>query len=132
MKYLICRDVYEDYDDSIIYISTEETTEKNDLVVYNGYNRPSLAKVINFMDELTAITSDYHFEPAIKVVSMKAYMEKRATEIKKAKLVKLMKEQMEIQVKKLEKKMQEAAKRLDFVEAALLRDEMLRMKANLC
>jgi len=97
MKYLICRDVYEDYDDSIIYISTEETVEKNDLVVYNGYNRPSLAKVINFMDELTAITSDYHFEPAIKVVSMKAYMEKRATEIKKAKLVKLMKEQMEIQ-----------------------------------
>ena len=97
MKYLICRDVYEDYDDSIMYISTEETTEKNDLVVYNGYNRPSLAKVINFMDELTAITSDYHFEPAIKVVSMKAYMEKRATEIKKAKLVKLMKEQMEIQ-----------------------------------
>ena len=97
MKYLICRDVYEDYDDSIIYISTEETTEKNDLVVYNAYNRPSLAKVINFMDELTAITSDYHFEPAIKVVSMKAYMEKRATEIKKAKLVKLMKEQMEIQ-----------------------------------
>jgi len=97
MKYLICKDCYEDYDDSIIYISTEETTEKNDLVVYNGYNRPSLAKVINFMDELTAITSDYHFEPAIKVVSMKAYMEKRATEIKKAKLVKLMKEQMEIQ-----------------------------------
>ena len=97
MKYLICRDVYEDYDDSIIYISTEENTEKNDLVVYNGYNRPSLAKVINFMDELSAITSDYHFEPAIKVVSMKAYMEKRATEINKAKLVKLMKEQMEIQ-----------------------------------
>ena len=97
MKYLICRDVYGDYDDSIIYISTEENAEKNDLVVYNGYNRPSLAKVINFMDELTAITSDYHFEPAIKVVSMKAYMEKRANEIKKAKLVKLMKEQMEIQ-----------------------------------
>ena len=97
MKYLICRDVYEDYDDSIIYISTEENTEKNDLVVYNGYNRPSLAKVINFMDELSAITSDYHFEPAIKVVSMKAYMEKRAKEIQKTKLVKLMKEQMEIQ-----------------------------------
>ena len=97
MKYLICRDVYEDYDDSIIYISTEEATEKNDLVVYNAYSRPSLAKVVSFMDELSAITSDYHFEPAIKVVSMKAYMEKRATEIKKAKLVKLMKEQMEIQ-----------------------------------
>ena len=97
MKYLICKDVYEDYDDAIMYISTEESVEKNDLVVYNGYNRPSLAKVINFMDELTAITSDYAFEEAIKVVSMKAYMEKRATEIKKAKLVKLMKEQIEIQ-----------------------------------
>ena len=97
MKYLICKDVYEDYDDAIMYISTEENVEKNDLVVYNGYNRPSLAKVINFMDELTAITSDYAFEEAIKVVSMKAYMEKRATEIKKAKLVKLMKEQIEIQ-----------------------------------
>ena len=97
MKYLICKDVYEDYDHAIMYISTEENVEKNDLVVYNGYNRPSLAKVINFMDELTAITSDYAFEEAIKVVSMKAYMEKRATEIKKAKLVKLMKEQIEIQ-----------------------------------
>lgn len=98
MKYLICKDVYEDdYDEAIMYISTEENAEKNDLVVYQGYGRPSLAKVVNFMDELSAITSDYHFEPAIKIVSMKEYMEKRATEIKKAKLVKLMKEQMEIQ-----------------------------------
>ena len=40
MKYLICRDVYEDYDDSIIYISTEETTEKNDLVVYKDSKLP--------------------------------------------------------------------------------------------
>ena len=97
MKYLICKDVYEEYDEAIMYVSTEEEVEKNDLVVYSGYNRPSLAKVISFMDELSAITSDYHFEPAIKVISMKAYMEKRAKEIKKAKLVKLMKEQMEIQ-----------------------------------
>ena len=98
MKYLICKDVYEDdYDEAIMYISTEENVEKNDLVVYQGYGRPSLAKVVNFMDELTAITSDYRFEPAIKIVSMKEYMENRAKEIKKAKLVKLMKEQMEIQ-----------------------------------
>ena len=59
-KYLICEDVYEDY--GTIYISTEENVEKNDLVVYMDYERPSLAK-----------------------------------EIQKAKLVKLMKEQMEIQ-----------------------------------
>ena len=42
------------------------------------------------------------------------------------------KDQLETRIKSVEKKMQEAAKRLDFVEAALLRDEMLRMKANLC
>ncbi|MBO7067485.1 MAG: excinuclease ABC subunit UvrB [Bacteroidaceae bacterium] len=42
------------------------------------------------------------------------------------------KEQLEAQIMIVEKKMKEAAKRLDFVEAALLRDEMLRMKANLC
>lgn len=41
-------------------------------------------------------------------------------------------EQKQARIKSIENKMQEAAKRLDFVEAALLRDEMLRMKANLC
>ena len=42
------------------------------------------------------------------------------------------KEELEARIKKVEKNMQDAAKRLDFVEAALLRDEMLRLKANLC
>ena len=42
------------------------------------------------------------------------------------------KDQLEARIKNIEKKMNEAAKRLDFVEAALLRDEMLRLKANLC
>ena len=42
------------------------------------------------------------------------------------------KDQLEARIKNVEKKMNEAAKRLDFVEAALLRDEMLRLKANLC
>ena len=42
------------------------------------------------------------------------------------------KEQLEARIKSMEKKMQEAAKRLDFVNAALFRDEMLRLKANLC
>ena len=44
----------------------------------------------------------------------------------------IQKDEWEARIKKVEKKMQEAAKRLDFVEAALLRDEMLRMKAKLC
>ena len=97
MMYLICKDVYEEYDDCVVYISTDEDAEKNDLVVYMDYDGPSLGKVVNIMDELSAITSDKHFTEAVKVVSMKAYMEKRAKEIQKAKLVKLMKEQMEIQ-----------------------------------
>ena len=94
-KYLICKDCYEEYDN--IYVQTEEYAEKNDLVVYEGNEGPGLAKVVNLMDELTAITSDIYFIKSIKVVSMKGYMERRANEIKKAKLVKLMKEQMEIQ-----------------------------------
>ena len=97
MMYLICKDVYEEYDDCVVYISTDEDAEKNDLVVYMDYDGPSLGKVVKIMDELSAITSDKHFTEAVKVVSMKAYMEKRAKEIQKAKLVKLMKEQMEIQ-----------------------------------
>ena len=42
------------------------------------------------------------------------------------------KEDLERRIKNVEKRMKEAAKRLDFVEAAILRDEMLRLKANLC
>ncbi len=95
MKYLICKDCYEEYDN--IYVQTDEDAEKNDLVVYEGNEGTGLAKVVSIMDELTAITSDRYFINAIKVVSMKAYLEKRAKEIQKAKLVKLMKEQMEIQ-----------------------------------
>ena len=95
MKYLICKDCYEEYDN--IYISTEEEVEKNDLVVYEGNDDPGLAKIVNIMDELTAITSDRYFLEAIKVISMKAYLESRAKAIKKAKLIKLMKEQMELQ-----------------------------------
>ena len=95
MNYLICKDVYEEYGD--IYISTEERVEKNDLVVYNGNEGPGLAKVLTVMDELAAITSDKYFLDSIKVVSMKAWLESRAREIQKAKLIKLMKEQMEIQ-----------------------------------
>ena len=97
MKYLVCNDLCDKYDENTVYISTDEDAEKNDLVVYMDYDGPSLAKVVNIMDELSAITSDKHFTEAVKVVSMKAYMEKRAKEIQKAKLVKLRKEQMEIQ-----------------------------------
>ena len=66
MKYLIFKDCYEEYDN--IYISTEENAEKGDLVVYDGNESPGLAKVVNIMDELTAITSDRYFIEAIKVM----------------------------------------------------------------
>jgi excinuclease ABC subunit B len=40
-------------------------------------------------------------------------------------------EQKRKRIASLEKKMKEAAKRLEFVDAAILRDEMLRLKAEL-
>ncbi len=98
MKYLICKDVYdEEYEDSKTFVSTEESAEKNDLVVVIDYNQPRLLKVEGFMDELSAITSERYFLEAVKVISMKEYLENRAKEVQKAKLVKLMKEQMELQ-----------------------------------
>ena len=98
MKYLICKDVYaEEYEESKTFVSTDENVEKADLVVVMDYNQPRLLKVEGFMDELSAVTSDYYFLDAVKVISMKNYLENRAREVKKAKLVKLMKEQMELQ-----------------------------------
>ena len=40
-------------------------------------------------------------------------------------------EQKRKRIASLEKKMKEAAKRLEFVDAAILRDEMLRLQAEL-
>ena len=40
-------------------------------------------------------------------------------------------EQMEREIDSLRKRMQKAAKELNFVDAALLRDEMLRLQAEL-
>ena len=64
----------------------------------------------------------------------RAYVEPEVKSLQVAEpdLTLLTREQQETRIKSIEKKMHEAAKRLDFVEAALLRDEMLRMKANLC
>lgn len=96
MKYLLCKSLYEDDDEKIFISTEEENVEKNDLVVYNNYDVPCLAKVIGFQDELTAITSETLYFEAIAIVSMKTYLEKKAKEIQKIKLIKKMKEQMEI------------------------------------
>ena len=94
MQYFVCIDHVED---EKVFVSSEETAEKGDLVVYMSYEGPSLAKVMTVMDELTAITQyDNQFAEGIKVVPMKAYLEKKSKQVQKAKLVKLMKEQMEI------------------------------------
>ena len=59
------------------------------VVFYDG--SPYLATVLKSMDELTAITKyDGQFCETIKVISMKTYLEK------KAKLIRKMKEEMEI------------------------------------
>ncbi len=93
MNYYVCIDTINEEE---VLVSTSEKAEKNDLVVfYDG--SPYLATVLKSMDELTAITKyDGQFCEAIKVISMKAYLEKKAKEIQKAKLIRKMKEEMEI------------------------------------
>ncbi len=93
MNYYVCIDTINEEE---VLVSTSEKAEKNDLVVfYDG--SPYLATVLKSMDELTAITKyDGQFCETIKVISMKTYLEKKAKEIQKAKLIRKMKEEMEI------------------------------------
>ena len=93
MNYYVCIDTINEEE---VLVSTSEKAEKNDLVVfYDG--SPYLATVLKPMDELTAITKyDGQFCETIKVISMKSYLEKKAKEIQKAKLIRKMKEEMEI------------------------------------
>lgn len=93
MNYYVCIDTINEEE---VLISTMEKAEKNDLIVYYD-GSPFLATVLKSMDELTAITKyDGQFCEAIKVISMKSYLEKKAKEIQKAKLIRKMKEEMEI------------------------------------
>lgn len=96
-KYLICSYVNEDYEKVYVSVETENVIEKGDLVVFEDYDSPALAKVEKEMDELKAITSDYHFNECISLINMKNYLQKKAKEIQKAKLIKMMKEQIELQ-----------------------------------
>ena len=93
MNYYVCIDTINEEE---VLISTTEKAEKNDLIVYYD-GSPFLATVLKSMDELTAITKyDGQFCEAIKVISMKSYLEKKTKEIQKAKLIRKMKEEMEI------------------------------------
>lgn len=96
-KYLLCNYVNEDYEKVYVSVDTENVIEKGDLVVFEDYDTYSLAKVEKEMDELKAITSDYHFMECISLVNMKDYLQRKAKEIQKAKLIKMMKEQIELQ-----------------------------------
>ena len=61
----------------------------------------------------------------------KAYVEPHYEVLAVAEAETLTDEQKRKRIASLEKKMKEAAKRLEFVDAAILRDEMLRLKAEL-
>ena len=94
-RYLLCKDVNDDYER--VWLETEEEVEIGDLAVYEEYENPSLCVVKEFVDELKAITSEMNFIEAIKIVSMKKHLEKKAKALQKARLIKMMKEQIEIQ-----------------------------------
>ena len=93
MNYYVCIDTINEEE---VFVSTSEKAEKNDLIVYYE-GSPYLATVLKPMDELTAITKyDGQFCEGIKAISMKDYLERKAKEIQKAKLIRKMKEEMEI------------------------------------
>ncbi len=104
MKYYICEDIN---DDEVNYVSAADELEKDDLVVFMNYNQPCLARVLKEMPELEAITSEYPWEDALTHVCLKEYYEKRKAQLEKARLIKLMKEQMEIHA--LEEKLKKNA-----------------------
>ena len=93
MYYYLCTTTH---DEDTVFVQSEKKAAIGDLVVYMNYSCPDLAKVEKEIDELTAITGDYCFAEAISVIGMKAYLEKRAKEIQKAKLIRQMREQMDI------------------------------------
>ena len=94
-KYLVCEDVCSD--DVIFVVTEQEDCEKDDLVVLMEYDEPGLARVKGFIGELEAITGDRVWFEALSVVSVKEYYLKRKKEAQKARLVKLMKDQMDLQ-----------------------------------
>ena len=93
MKYYICEEVC---NGDVAYVCSEVEAEKNDLVVFMEYNAPALARIVKEMDELEAITSDFTWFESLANVSVKKYYEKRKAELEKAKLIKLMKDQIEL------------------------------------
>ena len=93
MKYYVCEDVC---NCDVAYVCSEVEAEKNDLVVFMEYNSPALARIVKEMDELEAITSDLTWFESLANVSVKKYYEKRKAELEKAKLIKLMKDQIEL------------------------------------
>lgn len=93
-KYCVCEDV-NSCDTS--YLVAEKECEKGDLVVSIEYDTPTLSKIVEFVDELEAITSERTWFEALAIVSVKSYFEKRKKDIEKARLIKMMKEQIELQ-----------------------------------
>ncbi len=104
MKYYVCQDVN---DEEVVYVTVVEELEKGDLVVFMEFNRPCLAKVVKEMEELEAITSEFDWFESLAQVSVKGYYEKRKAELEKARLLKLMKEQIELNA--LEEKLKKNA-----------------------
>ena len=95
MKYLLCKDVNDEYEK--VWVKTENNEiEKGDAIVYPSYEEiPGLCIVEKFIDELDALIGSMSFIEPIACVSMKAYKEKRKKEIQRAKLQAMLKSKID-------------------------------------
>ena len=104
MKYYICEDVNSD---EVVYITVADELEKGDLVVTMDFGQPLLAKVGKEMEELEAITSELNWLESLVHVSPKSYYEKRKAQLEREKLIRLMKQEMDLHA--LEEKLRKSA-----------------------
>lgn len=79
-----------------IFVSVEKKAKKGDYVVFFDDDFLVVTKVVEVIDELTAITSDIFFYNGLDVIDVKPYLEKRKKDIQKKRLISAMKEQIEI------------------------------------
>ena len=86
---------YEDYEDyNLDYVESRFYARKDDYLVYMSYtNVPKIGKVVGFISELDALTSDTSFLEALTLIDVKGYLERKKSELQELKLIKAMKAQ---------------------------------------
>ena len=88
-------DDYDDFDDyGLDYVESRFCAKKDDYLVYMSFsNTPKIGKVVGFISELDALTSDTSFMEALSLIDVKGYLERKKSEAQELRLIKAMKAQ---------------------------------------